>query len=278
MKKLIVIIIAVLLFCVPVFGDQMPIKVVSGATDVITYFVMRDRTTDVLDTGITIANLEMYYIEDQAAMSADVFVGTLASPTNSHDDGKCIHVGQGVYRIDWPDAAFNGGIGKRAQLIVVDGDSGAFTEVMLVELSPPVEAVLADTDHVINSLTIDADTGTALSLISQGGNGHGFSSTGVGSGAGAALTGGGNGMTIAGDNNAAAVVFLGQGTGSALYAEGGATGHGFEVAAGAGATGPFNAIDLTAGTAGYSVSGTFDIALLADIAGAIWTGRYGSGR
>lgn len=114
------------------------------ADDVITYFVMVDRTTGLRDTGVTIANLEMYYIEDQAAESADVFVGAHGAVTDAHTDGECIHVGHGVYRIDWTDDAFDGGVGKRVQLTVVDGDAGAKTETLVILLSPPSNVTQLD--------------------------------------------------------------------------------------------------------------------------------------
>ena len=129
-----------------VFSDQMGIQVESGATDVITYFVMRDRAADTVDTGVTIANLVMYYVEDQAAISADVFAQAHGAVTDAHTDGECIHIGNGVYRVDWPDDAFDGGIGKRVQLIVIDGDAGAFTEIMQVQLSPPSDAIALSGD------------------------------------------------------------------------------------------------------------------------------------
>jgi hypothetical protein len=144
MKKLIAVFLIVL-FCA-FTAEAKSVK--NGATSVITYFVMRDRTTNVLDTGVTIANLEMYYIEEQAAMSADVFVGAHGAATDAHTDGECIHIGQGVYRVDWPDAAFDGGIGKSVQLILVDGDSGAFSEIMEIELSPAADTVAISGDNV----------------------------------------------------------------------------------------------------------------------------------
>lgn len=126
-----------LMLATAVFGAE---DVKNGATDVITYFVFRDQTTGVRDTGVTIANLEMYYVEDQAAESADVFVGAHGADTDAHTDGECIHVGHGLYRVDWPDAAFDGGVGKRVQLTVVDGDAGAFTETLVMQLDPPGDA------------------------------------------------------------------------------------------------------------------------------------------
>ncbi len=117
------------------------IHVESGAVDVTTYFVMRDATAGTRDTTIDIAGdkVEMYYIVDQAAESADAYVGIHGGATDAHTDGECIHVGHGVYRVDWPDAAFAGAAGTRVQLTFVDSDAGAFTETLEVLLSPPVD-------------------------------------------------------------------------------------------------------------------------------------------
>lgn len=217
------------------------LSVDNGDTDVITYFLMRDRTAGTVDTGITIANLEMYYIEDQAAISADVFVGAHGAVTDAHTDGECIHIGFGFYRIDWPDAAFDGGDGKRVQLIVVDGDGGAFTEGMEIQLGASV--ILADTDHTINSLTIDDDTGDALTIITRGGNGNAVMITGNGEdGEGVHIVGGVDslGMLIQGGANGGAVKFEAVGTntsgfevtgvaaGEGFMATGGETGNGVE--------------------------------------------------
>ncbi len=100
--------------------------------------------------------------------------------------------------------------------------------------------LLADTDHVINHLTIDDDTSDAFVVISRSAGGHAIKLTGNDSGAG-------------------------------LFATGGGIGHGIEITGGGGATGPFHAILATAGTAGYGFSGTIDITTLASMASAFWT-------
>ena len=163
MKKLIIAVMLIVL-SVNVFA----IDVQNAATNVITYFVMRDQTAGTIDTGVVVANLEMYYTEDQIAESADAFVGAHSAATDSHGDGKCFHVGHGVYRVDWPDAAFDGGIGKRVQLILVDGDAGAFTEILEVQLSPPTDVitVVGDTPFDASVDTVNANVisylGTAI--------------------------------------------------------------------------------------------------------------------
>ncbi len=271
MKKL----IGLLLMLV---GLASGMSVQSGEADVITYFVMRARADGTVDEGVVIANLVMYYIIDKSVLSADVFTGAIAITAN-HTDGGAVHVDWGVYRVDWPDAAFVGNAGTKVQLILIDGDSGAFTEIMEVEISPPVDAVLAagttpfdsasdevlsnivkvqgdavpdngdgtldvlladGVTHTIDKLVIDAGTGTALTVTSSGGNGH-------------------------------AALFTGNGSGEGVSVVGGTTGHGVEITAGGGATGPFNAIMLNDGTAGYGLSGTIDITTLASMASAFWT-------
>ena len=154
MKKVMLILI---MFLVSISNGMV---VENGATSVITYFVFRDQTAGTIDTGVTIGNMEMYYVEDQAAQSADVFVGAHGAATDAYTTGECYHVGHGVYRVDWPNAAFDGGIGKRVQLIVVDGDAGAFTEIMEVELSPPVDVItVAGTSQTGN------DNGADINVI-----------------------------------------------------------------------------------------------------------------
>jgi len=193
--------------------------------------------------------------------------------------------------------------------------------------------LLADTDHVINHLTIDDDTGNALVITTGGGNGHGVVITGNGTGEGISVTGGatgigmeviggatsGSGMKVwangtndiglevtglgteagmkvtggatggtglhvlGGATNAIGAQIIGTGTASALQVSasgtsgngidvaGGTTGHGMEILGGGGATGPFHALRLGAGTNGYGLTGTFDLTLLASIGSGVWT-------
>lgn len=129
----------------------------NGATSVITYFVLVDQTTGDRDTGVTIANLELYYVEDQGAESADAFTGAHGAVTDAWDSGECIHVGHGLYRIDWPDAAFDGGVGKRVQLTVIDGDDGARTETIVYQLSPPGNTTLIEGSDATDAINAAAD-------------------------------------------------------------------------------------------------------------------------
>lgn len=117
----------------------------SGATDVTTYVVLRDSATKAPKTDVAVADIDLYYVEEKAAMSAKVDAAALDAATSDHADNKAFHVGLGLYRVDWPDAAFDGAAGKRAWLIVVA--PGADTEFIEVELSVRVSANVISVDE-----------------------------------------------------------------------------------------------------------------------------------
>jgi len=121
--------------------------VANGSTDVTTYFVLRDSTNHAPKTDVTITDIDLYYLEQGAAMAAKVDATALAAADSAHADNKGYHCGQGLYRIDWPDTCFDGGVGKRVYLIVVC--TGVDTTFLEVELSPNVNT---------NSLTADVIT------------------------------------------------------------------------------------------------------------------------
>lgn len=107
-------------------------QVANGATDVTTYFVLRDATTHAPKTDVTITDIDLYYVEQGAAISAKADATALAAADSAHGDNQAFHVGQGLYRVDWPDAAFDGGVGKVVNLIVVcTGVDTTFLEVEL---------------------------------------------------------------------------------------------------------------------------------------------------
>jgi hypothetical protein len=119
----------------------------NGSTDVTTYFVLRDSTNHNPKTDVTVTDIDLYYVEQGAAIAAKVDATALDAADSAHADNKAFHVGQGLYRIDWPDAAFDGGAGKHVILIVVC--SGVDTTFLDVELSPAVDVV------AINDVAVD---------------------------------------------------------------------------------------------------------------------------
>lgn len=109
----------------------------NGKTNVTTYFVLRDSTTHVPKADVTVTDIDLYYVEELEAIATKIDCTALSAATDAHTDGGAFNIGQGLYRIDWPDDVFDGGIGKRAHLAVVC--SGVDTEFREVELSPAVD-------------------------------------------------------------------------------------------------------------------------------------------
>lgn len=112
----------------------------NGASDVTMYFVLRDSTTHAPKTDVTVTDIDLYYVKERAAISSKIDCTALLAADSAHTDGGAFHVGQGMYRIDCPDEAFNGGVGKRVNLIVVC--TGVDTTFFEVTLSPAVNVTL----------------------------------------------------------------------------------------------------------------------------------------
>jgi len=143
----------------------------NGQTDVITYFVLRDATTHAPKTDVVITDIDIYYVKEGAEISAKADLTPHAAANDAHSDNKGIHVGKGLYRIDWPDAAFQGGVGKKVYLIVEC--TGVDTVYLEVELSAPVNTVsLGGTDQtgrdIGASVLLSPGTGTGQISLSSG--------------------------------------------------------------------------------------------------------------
>jgi len=147
--------------------------VVNGSTDVTTYFVLRDSTTHAPKTDVTIADIDLYYLEQGAAMAAKVDATALAAADSAHGDNQAFHCGHGLYRVDWPDGAFDGGVGKIVELIVVC--IGVDTTFLEVELKDPWQTgdsyAIVNGDHglvsiqdAIDSLLADVGDASASTL------------------------------------------------------------------------------------------------------------------
>lgn len=107
------VLLGIIIFCSCASAAMM---VESGATDVTTYFVIRTTSDGTATTGATVTDIDLQYCEQGAAPSAKVDATALGAVDAAHSDNKAIEVGStdqpGLYRVDWPDAAFDGGVGK----------------------------------------------------------------------------------------------------------------------------------------------------------------------
>ncbi len=95
-----------------------------GSTDVTIQVKLRDAYNGSLKTGVTITDLDLYYIrvetDNDVTISAKADLTALASLTDAHADNKAYEIGQGYYRLDIPDAAFATGA-VSGTLVIVDG-------------------------------------------------------------------------------------------------------------------------------------------------------------
>lgn len=163
--------------------------VANGSTDVTTYFVLRDSTNHAPKTDVTVSDLDLYYQEQGAAQAAKADATALAAADSAHADNKAYHCGNGIYRVDWPDAAFDGGVGKEVVLIVVC--SGCDTVYERILLSPPANTVSIEgtgaTDQIRDAIVDDGVRIDASALNTLSGHDPGeaiMGATDLGTGSG----------------------------------------------------------------------------------------------
>jgi len=84
-----------------------------GSTDVSIELEIIDSTAGTPETGVVwnTAGIDLQYRRD-GAVSTAITEATLASLTTAHTDGGFLHIGNGVYRFDLPDAAVASGVDK----------------------------------------------------------------------------------------------------------------------------------------------------------------------
>jgi len=108
-----------------------------GTTDVTTYFVLRSTTDGTELTGATITNIDLQYVRTGVAPVAKVDATALGATDSAHADNKAIEIDAtdqpGLYRVDWPDAAFAAGV---LEVILTVKYTGAFTEHLRVTIDP----------------------------------------------------------------------------------------------------------------------------------------------
>lgn len=106
----------------------------AGTVDVTTYFHLRLAADGTDATGLTIANMDLTYVRTREEPSAKVDAQALADQDTAHTDNFAIEVDgtnmPGVYRVDWPDAAFAAG----DEVILTVKCATVFTESLRVKI------------------------------------------------------------------------------------------------------------------------------------------------
>ncbi len=146
-------------------------RVTAGSTDVTTYFKLKDAAGAPV-VGQTITDLDLQYVRAAASPVAKVDATALAAANSAHGDNQAFEVDgtdqPGLYRVDWPDAAFATGV----PFVVCTVKYGSLSEDLLVQLDPPaldaagvrsaVGLASNDLDTQLDDLPTNAELATAL--------------------------------------------------------------------------------------------------------------------
>jgi hypothetical protein len=148
--------------------------VTGGATDVTTYFKLRKTADGLEDTGLTITDLDLQYTRSGVAPTAKVDATALAATDSAHSDNKAIEIDStdqpGVYRVDWPDAAFAAGV---KEVILTVKHSSCFTEDLRVLIDAPVNITKVGGSAASTPTTVDANVVQILGTApTEGGAGR----------------------------------------------------------------------------------------------------------
>lgn len=111
-----------------------------GSTDVTRYVKLVDSAAGTPETAYTITNLDLQYTRNRTAPATKVDATALAATDSAHSDNKAIEIdatsSPGLYRVDWPDAAFATGADKVILCVSGTGLDPVFEEIQLVNFDP----------------------------------------------------------------------------------------------------------------------------------------------
>jgi len=111
-----------------------------GKTDVTRYVMLVDSFYGTPETSYVITNLDLQYTRYGDSPAAKVDATALANPNSTHSDNKAIEIDStsspGLYRVDWPDAAFASGAEGVVLVVTGSGLHPAVEDIRLVEASP----------------------------------------------------------------------------------------------------------------------------------------------
>ena len=135
--------------------------VTKGATNVTTYFHLRLAADGTDATGLTITGIDLQYVRSGVAPVAKVDATALAATDSAHSDNTAIEIDAtdqpGLYRVDWPDAAFATGVDEVILTVKV---ATAFTESLRVRL---LDAIRGLAGTALPNAAADAPGGLPIS-------------------------------------------------------------------------------------------------------------------
>lgn len=138
-----------------------------GSTNVSTYHYIQDSSDGTAETGITVTGLDLQYVRDGASPSTKV--DATAGSLTAHSDNTVVEVDStdqpGLYKVDWPDAAFATGANKVIVTVSGSGFAPSHKEVQLWNVNPH-DSIRFGVTALPNA---DADAAGGLPISDAGG-------------------------------------------------------------------------------------------------------------
>lgn len=138
--------------------------VLGGDTDVSVNLTIIDSSDGTRETGVVYntSGIDLWYRREGAA-KVSITEADLTTPalTDSHEDGGFLHIGDGVYRLDVPDAAFAAGA---AEVEIGGSVTGMIVIGGTVQIDAPVDVVRISGDSAAADNLEAAADGTGYNL------------------------------------------------------------------------------------------------------------------
>ncbi len=122
-------------------------NIVKGTSNVTRYIMVVDSSDGSPETGATITSFDLQYTRAGEAPAAKADATALGATDSAHDDNKMIEVdatsSPGLYRVDWPDAAFILGTDSVILVVTQTDFAPAVEEITLGDPFVPASAAIS---------------------------------------------------------------------------------------------------------------------------------------
>ena len=122
-------------------------NIVKGTTNVTRYVMVVDATDGSPETGATITSFDLQYTRVGEVPAAKVDATALGATNSAHADNKMFEVDSasspGLYRVDWPDAAFIPGADSVILVVTQTGFAPSVEEITLGDPFVPASAAIS---------------------------------------------------------------------------------------------------------------------------------------
>lgn len=250
--------------------------IAKGSVDRSVTVHIMDSTDGTPETGVVFntSGIDLWYRREGAARTA-ITEATLAALTTAHADGGFLHISDGDYRLDLPDAAFATGanyvdfggtvtgmivVGGRVRLVdfsledavrgtagtaVPNAAAGASGGLLISGSNAGTTTFGALTVTGATTLTGNVAAAAGITITQSTTNGHGIVTTGNGTGSGLRVVGGatGNGLAAVGGSTSGDAIITSATSGHGIVAAGtGTTKHGIHATGGSTTSHGINAL------------------------------------